>query len=90
MTNTLIFQATNEGWIHHITPCIVFKNKDGSFDVKFYIYWNQKEKDYTYFCYENVPQNKVFDLVTGPTFYSNGTPCYCFSIDEEKLSNFIG
>ena len=85
----LIFDVSGEGWIHAITAMKITKNEDGTFNVKFFIYWNHKRHEYTHFCYENVPQNKVFDLVTGPTFYANGTPYYCHVIDEEQLKTFI-
>ena len=87
--NELIFHVSGEGWIHDITSMKITKNKNGTFNVRFYIYWNHERDEKTWFCYEDVPKDKVFDLVTEPTFYANNTPYYCHVIDEEKLRKFI-
>lgn len=85
----LIFHVSGEGWIHDITSMKITKNQDGTFNVRYTIYWDHVQKDYTWFCYERVSKDKVFDLVTEPTFYANNTPYFCHLIDEEKLQKFI-
>ena len=87
--NKIGFSVTNEGWIHYIQPIEITRNKDNSFDVRFYIAWNQDHDTSTEYHYQNVPKNKVFELVTGPTYYHNGTPYYCFSINHDRLKKFI-
>ena len=87
--NKIGFSVTNEGWIHYIEPMKITRNQDNSFNVRFYIAWNHDHDTATEYHYQNVPKDKVFELVTGPTYNHNGEDLYCFSIDEDRLKKFI-
>ena len=87
---TLIFQVLNpKELIHSVSSMTISNNGDNTFNIFFSVDWYRENQNTTEFDFENVPKKYVFDLVTRPSWVSNGTPIFAHYIDEEKLKEFI-
>tara|TARA_R100000008_G_C3430865_1_gene89571 strand:- start:171 stop:440 length:270 start_codon:yes stop_codon:yes gene_type:complete len=85
---TLIFQVDRpQNLIHSVSEMTITKNKDNTFNVFYSVDWYREST--TEFDYRNVPKEYVFDLVTGPSWISNGTKVFAHDVDVSVLKKFI-